>query len=140
MEQTRRPTPDSTTRSTWAHDPGATRLYFQRCTWCGIALYHRLLCPVCQNTDLRIEPSGGTGTVRFSRAILSRSPSARNESLIELAEGFVVRGRIMGPSVGIPLGARVRLVTPSDTVRKEPVFRLLDVQPPSPDIRLHATL
>jgi uncharacterized OB-fold protein len=127
-EETLRRTPDATTRSmqAQAQDLGATRLYFQRCTWCGIAFYHRLLCPVCRNTELRTEPSEGTGTVRFSRTILSRSPSARNESLIELAEGFVVRGRIMGLSVGIPLGARVQLVTPRDVVRNEPVFRLVD--------------
>lgn len=41
--------------------------------------------------------------------------------------GFVVRGRVMGMAVGIPTGARVQLVTAKDTIRKEPVFRLLDV-------------
>ncbi|MFF4053679.1 Zn-ribbon domain-containing OB-fold protein [Streptomyces chartreusis] len=120
------PIPDATSRSPRAESAAAATLYFQRCTWCGTAVYRRLLCPACQNTDLRVEPSMGTGTVRYSRTILSHAPSARNESLIELAEGFVVRGRVMGMSVGIPTGARVQLVTAKDTIRKEPVFRLLD--------------
>ncbi|MDH6522769.1 putative OB-fold protein [Streptomyces sp. SAI-135] len=125
-EETLRLTPAATTGSVWAKDLSATRLYFQRCTWCGTAAYHRLLCPACRNTELRIELSEGTGTVRYSRTLLRRGPSARNESLIELTEGFVVRARVMGLSVGIPVGARVQLVTPKDVIRKMPLFRLLE--------------
>ncbi|MFE0359237.1 Zn-ribbon domain-containing OB-fold protein [Streptomyces nigra] len=127
MEETSAPTSGATSASIRAEGSAATTLYFQRCTWCGTAVYRRVLCPACQNTDLRVEPSRGTGTVRHSRTILAQAPSARNESLIELAEGFVVRGRVMGMSVGIPTGARVQLVTAKDPIRKEPVFRLLDV-------------
>ncbi|OKJ74645.1 hypothetical protein AMK31_31250 [Streptomyces sp. TSRI0107] len=104
----------------------ATTLYFQRCTWCGTVSYNRLLCPACQSTELRTEPSQGIGTVRHSRAILCNTPSARNVSLVEMAEGFVVRGRVMGVSVGIPTGSRVQLFTTKDSVRQEPLFRLLD--------------
>ncbi|AIS01974.1 Zn-ribbon domain-containing OB-fold protein [Streptomyces glaucescens] len=101
-------------------------ILFQRCTWCGTAMYHRLLCPVCQGSDLRTERSEGTGTVRHSTVVHRNTPAARNVSLIEMAEGFVVRGRVMGPPIGIHSGDRVRLSTAKDPVRGEPVFQLVD--------------
>ncbi|MEV6112784.1 zinc ribbon domain-containing protein [Streptomyces sp. NPDC052109] len=101
-------------------------IHFQRCTWCGTAMYHRLLCPVCQGSELRAERSEGVGTVRHSTVVHRNTPAARNVSLIEMAEGFVVRGRVMGPPVGIHSGDRVRLSTAQDPVRGEPVFQLLD--------------
>jgi uncharacterized OB-fold protein len=101
-------------------------MMFQRCTWCGTAMYHRLLCPVCQGSDLRTERSQGTGTVRHSTVVHRNSPAARNVSLIEMAEGFVVRGRVMGPPIGIHSGDRVRLSQAKDPVRGEPVFQLVD--------------
>jgi uncharacterized OB-fold protein len=101
-------------------------ILFQRCTWCGTAMYHRLLCPVCQGGDLRTERSEGTGTVRHSTVVHRNTPAARNVSLIEMAEGFVVRGRVIGPPIGIHSGDRVRLSTAKDPVRGEPVFQLLD--------------
>ncbi|MFF4585278.1 Zn-ribbon domain-containing OB-fold protein [Streptomyces sp. NPDC000345] len=101
-------------------------ILFQRCTWCGTAMYHRLLCPVCQGSDLRTERSEGTGTVRHSTVVHRNTPSARNVSLVEMAEGFVVRGRVMGPLIGIHSGDRVRLSTVKDPVRGEPVFQLVD--------------
>ncbi|MGW2635862.1 Zn-ribbon domain-containing OB-fold protein [Streptomyces sp. NPDC001348] len=101
-------------------------LVFQRCNWCGTATYHRLLCPVCQGSDLRTERSEGVGTVRHSTVVHRNTPAARNVSLVELAEGFVVRGRVMGPPIGIHSGDRVRLSTAKDPVRGEPVFQLLD--------------
>ena len=105
-------------------------LYFQRCTWCGTAMYHRLLCPVCRGSDLRTERSEGLGTVRHSTVVHRNLPAARNVSLIEMNEGFVVRGRVMGPPIGIHGGDRVRLTTAKDPVRGEPVFQLVD--DPSP--------
>ncbi|GKQ34995.1 Zn-ribbon domain-containing OB-fold protein [Streptomyces sp. A012304] len=104
----------------------AEAIHFQRCTWCGTAMYHRLLCPVCQGSDLRTERSTGLGTVRHSTVVHRNTPSARNVSLIEMAEGFVVRGRVMGPAIGIHSGDRVRLSTAKDPVRGEPVFQLVD--------------
>ncbi|WP_406497431.1 OB-fold domain-containing protein [Streptomyces sp. NBC_01604] len=101
-------------------------ILFQRCTWCGTAMYHRLLCPVCQGSDLRTERSEGAGTVRHSTVVHRNTPAARNVSLIEMAEGFVVRGRVMGPPIGIHSGDRVRLSTAKDPVRGEPVFQLVD--------------
>ncbi|MER6790265.1 Zn-ribbon domain-containing OB-fold protein [Streptomyces sp. NPDC000658] len=101
-------------------------ILFQRCTWCGTAMYHRLLCPVCQGGDLRTERSEGTGTVRHATVVHRNTPAARNVSLVEMAEGFVVRGRVMGPLIGIHSGDRVRLSTVKDPVRGEPVFQLLD--------------
>ncbi|MET7656517.1 zinc ribbon domain-containing protein, partial [Streptomyces sp. NPDC005486] len=64
-------------------------ILFQRCTWCGTAMYHRLLCPVCQGSDLRTERSEGTGTVRHATVVNRNTPAARNVSLVEMAEGFV---------------------------------------------------
>ncbi|UXY32841.1 Zn-ribbon domain-containing OB-fold protein [Streptomyces sp. HUAS TT20] len=101
-------------------------IVYQRCTWCGTAMYQRLLCPVCQGSELRTERSEGTGTVRHSTVVHRNTPAARNVSLIEMAEGFVVRGRVMGHPVGIHSGDRVRLSTAKDPVRSEPVFQLLD--------------
>ncbi|MFF3463755.1 Zn-ribbon domain-containing OB-fold protein [Streptomyces sp. NPDC001984] len=101
-------------------------LLFQRCTWCGTAMYQRLLCPVCQGSDLRTERSEGVGTVRHSAIVHRNTPAARNVSMVEMAEGFVVRGRVMGPAVGIHSGDRVQLSTAKDPVRGEPVFQLLD--------------
>ncbi|MGV9342170.1 Zn-ribbon domain-containing OB-fold protein [Streptomyces sp. NPDC003688] len=101
-------------------------LTYQRCAWCGTAMYHRLLCPVCQGSDLRTERSQGAGTVRHSTVVHRNTPMARNVSLVEMAEGFVVRGRVMGPAIGIHSGDRVRLSTAKDPVRGEPVFQLVD--------------
>ncbi|MFJ2512830.1 Zn-ribbon domain-containing OB-fold protein [Streptomyces griseoviridis] len=109
-------------RAADGHDP----LLFQRCTWCGTAMYQRLLCPVCQGSDLRTERSEGTGTIRHSTVVHRNSPAARNVSLVEMAEGFVVRGRVMGPLIGIHDGGRVRLSSTKDAVRGEPVFQLVD--------------
>ncbi|MFJ4623298.1 Zn-ribbon domain-containing OB-fold protein [Streptomyces sp. NPDC088812] len=108
------------------HAADGEAILFQRCTWCGTAMYHRILCPVCQGSDLRTERSQGTGTVRHSTVLHRNTPSARNVSLIEMAEGFVVRGRVMGPPIGIHSGDRVRLSTAKDPVRGEPVFQLVD--------------
>lgn len=101
-------------------------LVFQRCGWCATAMYHRLLCPVCAGSDLRTERSEGSGTVRHATVVNRNTPGARNVSLVEMAEGFVVRGRVMGPAAGIHSGDRVRLAMAKDPVRGEPVFQLLD--------------
>ncbi|MER7192831.1 Zn-ribbon domain-containing OB-fold protein [Streptomyces flaveolus] len=101
-------------------------LCFQRCTWCGTAAYQRLLCPVCGGSDLRTECSEGVGVVRHTTVVHRNTPAARNVSLVEMSEGFVVRGRVMGPLVGIHSGDRVRLSTLKDPVRDEPVFQRLD--------------
>ncbi|WP_406163022.1 OB-fold domain-containing protein [Streptomyces sp. NBC_00882] len=106
--------------------PATDAILFQRCTWCATAMYHRLLCPVCQCGDLRTERSEGVGTVRHSTVVHRNTPVARNVSLIELTEGFVVRGRVMGPPTAIHSGDRVRMSTVKDPVRGEPVFQLLD--------------
>jgi len=101
-------------------------LLFQRCHWCGSAMYHRLLCPVCAGSDLRTEASEGTGIIRHSTVVHRNTPAARNVSLIEMTEGFTVRGRVMGPPATIHSGDRVRLSTAQDPVRREPVFQLVD--------------
>ena len=106
--------------------PPADALLFQRCHWCGTAMYHRLLCPVCAGSDLRTEASTGTGIVRHSTVVHRNTPAARNASLIELAEGFTVRGRVMGPPAAVHSGDRVQLSTAQDPVRRQPVFQIVD--------------
>ncbi|MGV9392568.1 Zn-ribbon domain-containing OB-fold protein [Streptomyces olivaceus] len=109
-----------------AEAPDAEAVYFQRCTWCSTAMYHRVLCPVCRGSDLHTERSAGTGTVRHASVVHRNTPAARNVSLIEMTEGFVLRGRVTGPLIGIHSGDRVRLSTAKDPVRGEPVFQLVD--------------
>ncbi|CAM5638435.1 hypothetical protein STENM327S_04506 [Streptomyces tendae] len=84
--------------------PETEAVFYQRCTWCGTAMYHRVLCPVCRGSELRTERSEGTGTVRHATVVHRNTPAARNVSLIEMAEGFVLRGRVMGPLIGIHSG------------------------------------
>ncbi|AVH54928.1 MULTISPECIES: Zn-ribbon domain-containing OB-fold protein [Streptomyces] len=104
----------------------ADALLFQRCHWCATAMYQRLLCPVCAGSDLRTEASAGTGIVRHSTVIHRNTPAARNVSLIEMTEGFTVRGRVMGVPGDVHSGDRVQLATAQDPVRRQPVFQLVD--------------
>ncbi|MFD4627094.1 Zn-ribbon domain-containing OB-fold protein [Streptomyces sp. NPDC058475] len=104
----------------------ADALRFQRCHWCGTAMYQRLLCPVCAGSDLRTEVSAGSGIVRHSTVIHRNTPAARNVSLIEMTEGFTVRGRVMGSPSDVHSGDRVQLATAQDPVRRQPVFQLVD--------------
>ncbi|MFJ4833499.1 Zn-ribbon domain-containing OB-fold protein [Streptomyces sp. NPDC088747] len=106
--------------------PAANALLFQRCHWCGTAMFHRLLCPVCAGSDLRTEASTGAGVVRHSTVVHRNTPAARNVSLIEMSEGFTVQGRVMGPPAGIHRGDRVQLATAQDAVRRQPVFQIID--------------
>ncbi|MET7441806.1 MULTISPECIES: zinc ribbon domain-containing protein [unclassified Streptomyces] len=110
----------------WAGKSSEERLAFQRCRWCGTTMFHRLLCPVCASSDLRTERSQGTGIVRRTTVVRRNTPAARNVSLIEMAEGFTVRGRVKGPFIAIHPGGRVRLTVAEDPVRGEPVFELCD--------------
>jgi hypothetical protein len=89
-------------------------------------MFHRLLCPVCAGSDLRTERSAGLGVVRHTSVVQRNTPGARNVSLVELAEGFTVRGRVSGPLIAIRTGDRVELTMAMDPVRREPVFRLCD--------------
>ncbi|MBA4865673.1 OB-fold domain-containing protein [Streptomyces sp. PSKA54] len=106
--------------------PAFDGLCFQRCEWCGTPSFHRLLCPVCASSDLRTEHSEGRGVVRRTTVLHRGTLSARNESLIEMAEGFTVRGRVLGPPAAIHPGDRVQLSRAEDPVRREPLFQLMD--------------
>ncbi|MFC4466286.1 Zn-ribbon domain-containing OB-fold protein [Streptomyces xiangluensis] len=106
--------------------PAEEGLRYQRCRWCGTAMFHRLLCPVCAGSDLRTERSAGLGVIRHATIVQRNTPAARNVSLVELAEGFTVRGRVQGPLIAIRVGDRVQLTTAADTVRREPVFKLCE--------------
>lgn len=107
-------------------NPASDALLFQRCRWCGSAMYQRLLCPVCAGSDLRTEASTGTGVVRHATVIHRNTPAARNVSLVEMAEGFTVRGRVTGLATDVHSGDRVQLTTAQDPVRSQPVFQLVD--------------
>ncbi|WP_413760165.1 Zn-ribbon domain-containing OB-fold protein [Streptomyces sp. MMBL 11-3] len=106
--------------------PAEEGLFYQRCRWCGTTMFHRLLCPVCAGSDLRTERSSGLGVIRHTSVVQRNTPGARNVSLVELAEGFTVRGRVSGPLIAIRTGDRVELTTVTDPVRREPVFKLCD--------------
>ncbi|WP_189317471.1 Zn-ribbon domain-containing OB-fold protein [Streptomyces brasiliensis] len=119
-------TPDASKGSLQPEHQSAEALYFQRCTWCGTTMYNRVLCPACQGVDLRTERSAGTGTVRHSRVVHRNTPVTRNSSLVEMTEGFIVRGRVLGLPWGVRNGQRVRLFTAKDLIRQEPVFAALE--------------
>ncbi|WP_404196957.1 Zn-ribbon domain-containing OB-fold protein [Streptomyces tauricus] len=106
--------------------PAEEGLLYQRCRWCGTSTFHRLLCPVCAGSDLRTERSAGLGVIRHATVVQRNTPGARNVSLVEMAEGFTVRGRVSGPLVAIRTGDRVQLTTSADPVRREPVFKLCE--------------
>lgn len=86
-----------------AHDESVDgRLLVQRCRWCGNTAFQRLLCPTCASTDLDEVRSDGTGViVRVMRD---------DASLVDLSEGFSVRGRVVGAlPMHVRSGARVRV-------------------------------
>ncbi|MEU5345402.1 zinc ribbon domain-containing protein [Streptomyces sp. NPDC020766] len=111
---------------TWAGAPAEESLFFQRCRWCSTATYHRLLCRACASSDLRTERSVGTGVVRHCTVAHRNTPAARNVSIIAMAEGFTVRGRVKGPLGSVRPGCLVRLCVIEDPVRGEPVFEVRD--------------
>ncbi|MFS8197872.1 Zn-ribbon domain-containing OB-fold protein [Streptomyces sp. CWNU-52B] len=117
---------DPETATATAEGSAEEGLLYQRCRWCGSTMFHRLLCPVCAGSDLRTERSAGLGVIRHTTVVQRNTPAARNVSLVELAEGFTVRCRVSGPLVAIRTGDRVQLATPSDPVRREPVFKLCE--------------
>ncbi|MEU1623148.1 Zn-ribbon domain-containing OB-fold protein [Streptomyces sp. NPDC008238] len=91
-----------------AHDASVDGgLLVQRCRWCGNTAFQRLLCPTCASTELDEIRSDGTGVI---------VSSMRDTSLVDLSDGFSVRGRVVGASpTQVRDGARVRLArTPGD--------------------------
>ncbi|AJE87597.1 MULTISPECIES: zinc ribbon domain-containing protein [Streptomyces] len=99
--------------------PPAAELYFQRCRWCGTALYQRLLCTGCGSTELDTERSEGRGVVCTYR----RLSTDRDRWPVTMNEGFTVWCRVAGSLPMVRPGARVRLATtvePTD----EPVVEL----------------
>jgi hypothetical protein len=101
-------------------------LYFQRCRWCGTTMFRRLLCPVCASTDLESERSEGKGVIFRSSVLNRNTPEARTVAVVQMAEGFTVRSRVLGPSLSVRPGARVRLAPTNDPERREIVFQVCD--------------
>jgi uncharacterized protein len=89
------------------------KLGFQRCERCSSAIFYpRVLCPVCGNTSLRWEISGGHGTVYTTTAVYHRDREPHNVALINLEEGFRMMSRIEGiPAEEVEVGMRVRFAT-----------------------------
>ncbi|MEE1781598.1 hypothetical protein PUR71_01415 [Streptomyces sp. SP17BM10] len=112
-------------------DRETTTLYFQRCAWCSNPTFQRLLCPTCGSTDLRLEPSEGTGVVRRCEVEQARTPLARQKSLIRMAEGFDVWCIVDGLRSTVPVGTKVRLL-PTPGAAENPELRLLPVEEPQP--------
>lgn len=102
-----------------AHDESVDGgLLVQRCRWCGNTAFQRLLCPTCASTDLDEVRSDGTGVI---------VRSMRDMSLVDLTEGFSVRGRIVGASpMQVRSGARVRVARTPEADANELVFELCE--------------
>lgn len=96
-------------------------LHFQRCLWCGTAMYQRLLCVGCGSTDLRQEHSEGEGAVCGHRNITAEA----GRWPVLMNEGFVVRCRIVASRWPVRPGDRVRLIETDDS-GAEPVVELCD--------------
>lgn len=99
-------------------------LYFQRCRWCGTAMYQRLLCTGCGSTDLEPERSAGEGVICVHR----NANAAEDRWPVVMQEGFVVRCRVVGPRGAARPGDRVRL-SPGSEPAPEPVVELCDAAP-----------
>lgn len=101
-------------------------LYFQRCRWCGTTMFNRLLCHVCASTDLEVMRSKGVGVIHRSTVLRRNSSAARSLSLIDMAEGFSVRCRVIGPPKAVHAGVRVKLATGIGPGSAEILFQLCD--------------
>ena len=104
-----------------------TGLTYQRCRWCGTASFRRLLCPVCQSSNLETELSEGDGVVVRSTVVHRYTEFARNESLVRFPEGFMFRCRVIGtaPQLVWP-GARVRPASGADLSTGEVVLETVE--------------
>lgn len=102
-----------------AHDESVDGgLLVQRCRWCGNTSFQRLLCPTCASTELDEVRSDGTGVI---------VRSMRDTSLVDLSDGFSVRGRIVGASpTQVRSGARVRLARSADDEAGGLLFELCE--------------
>lgn len=84
-------------------------LHFQRCRWCRTPVFRRVFCPACASDDLDLERSGGTGVVGRS-LVVRRDDVPHNFSLVVMAEGFVLRGIVVGVAChAVRPGAWVRV-------------------------------
>ncbi|MBJ6622970.1 hypothetical protein [Streptomyces sp. DHE17-7] len=100
--------------------PETEAIHFQRCTWCGTAIYHRVA--VCRGTTAYQRKRARTAAA--PRLVHRNTPAARNVSLIEMARARWLRDA--WPLIAFHSGDRVRLSTAKDPVRGEPVFQLVD--------------
>lgn len=103
----------------------AGELYFQRCRWCHTAVFRRLLCPACASPDLAWERSDGTGAIRHISVVGRCTGRPRAIAIIEMAEGFRLRSRIIGtPPDTVRVGACVQLASGIESGARELLFRL----------------
>jgi hypothetical protein len=99
-------------------------LPYQRCRWCRSTMFRSAYCPACASTDLETELSEGTGTVRRSRIVQRKTAAERNTVVVEMAEGFSVRGQVIDAPFAVPTGSRVRLTDAVGAYPGELVFEL----------------
>jgi hypothetical protein len=118
---------DRTSASVAERDDTTPQLYFQRCRWCGTAMYQRLLCTGCGSTDLEAERSAGEGVLCVHRNVTAGA----DHWPVRMAEGFVVRCRVLGTRDAVRPGVRVRLAG-GPASGAEPVVEPCDTPEPPP--------
>ncbi len=91
-------------------------LRYQRCDECGGAVFApRVLCNHCGGTALRVEVSGGLGTVYSNTAVTQRGADSYSVCLVDLDEGFRMMSSVVDIAAeDVGIGMRV-------TARFEPV-------------------
>ena len=93
----------------WERQLTEGHLSYQECTICAHRFFYpRSLCPSCGSMDLRWLLSRGLGTLYATTNVHSRNEAPTNVSLIDMAEGFRVMGRVTNASPEA-IGSTVRL-------------------------------
>lgn len=93
-----------------SHQTGAGPLLIQRCRWCRMTAYRRLLCPTCGSTDLDEEHSAGLGVIQRVRVVGRHTGMPRTIAVVALEEGVRVHSTVIGVAPDIVrIGDRVSL-------------------------------
>ena len=122
------PRPNADSRPYWeACNRG--ELTYQRCGACGHAqFYPRSLCIQCKSKDLSWQKSSGRATVySFTEMHRAAIPSYQADvpylvALLELEEGFRLVTNVEGPTNGVQIGTKGRIVFEDRGEQKVPKF------------------
>lgn len=106
-----------------------SELTYQRCGACGHAqFYPRSLCIQCNSMDLSWQKSSGRATVySFTEMHRAAIPSYQADvpylvALLELEEGFRLVANVEGPTHGVQIGTKGRIVFEDRGEQKVPKF------------------